>query len=43
MIALGLYFRSPARYVLWQFMQDYQKQRVLTLLNPDSDPAWRGL
>jgi rod shape determining protein RodA len=32
----------PGAYVLWQFMQDYQKQRVLTLLNPDSDPLGAG-
>lgn len=32
----------PGGYVLWQFMQDYQKQRVLTLLNPDSDPLGAG-
>jgi len=28
--------------VLWQFMRDYQKQRVLTLLNPESDPLGSG-
>ena len=28
--------------VLWQFMHDYQKQRVLTLLNPESDPLGAG-
>ena len=32
----------PTAYVLWQFMQDYQKQRVLTLLNPESDPLGAG-
>jgi rod shape determining protein RodA len=32
----------PGAYVLWQFMKDYQKQRVLTLLNPDSDPLGAG-
>ena len=32
----------PGAYVLWNFMQDYQKQRVLTLLNPDSDPLGAG-
>ncbi|MEE3236330.1 MAG: rod shape-determining protein RodA [Pseudomonadota bacterium] len=32
----------PGAYVLWQFMQEYQKQRVLTLLNPDSDPLGAG-
>ena len=28
--------------VLWQVMHDYQKQRVLTLLNPESDPLGTG-
>jgi len=28
--------------VLWHFMRDYQKGRVLTLLNPEADPMGRG-
>ena len=32
----------PGAFVLWNFMQDYQKQRVLTLLDPDSDPLGAG-
>ncbi len=28
--------------VLWQYMEDYQRQRVLTLLNPSSDPLGAG-
>ena len=32
----------PGAYGLWQLMEDYQKQRVLTLLNPDSDPLGAG-
>jgi rod shape determining protein RodA len=40
-IGLGL-AAIPGAYVLWQFMQDYQRQRVLTLLNPDSDPLGAG-
>ncbi len=32
----------PGAMVLWNFMQDYQKLRVLTLLNPDSDPLGAG-
>jgi rod shape determining protein RodA len=32
----------PGALALWTFMQDYQKQRVLTLLNPDSDPLGAG-
>ena len=41
MIGLGL-AAVPGAYVLWQVMQDYQRQRVLTLLNPDSDPLGAG-
>jgi len=41
MIALAA-LSVPGAYALWQFMQDYQKQRVLTLLNPDSDPLGAG-
>jgi len=41
MVLLGL-SAIPGAYVLWNFMQDYQKQRVLTLLNPDSDPLGAG-
>ena len=42
-IMVGLSVLSiPGAYVLWQFMQEYQKQRVLTLLNPDSDPLGAG-
>ena len=32
----------PGAMVLWNFMKDYQKQRVLTLLDPDSDPLGAG-
>ncbi len=32
----------PGALVLWNFMKEYQKQRVLTLLNPDSDPLGAG-
>ncbi len=28
--------------VLWHFMRDYQKGRVLTLLNPEADPMGKG-
>jgi rod shape determining protein RodA len=28
--------------VAWHFMQDYQKRRVLTFLNPESDPLGSG-
>lgn len=32
----------PGAYGLWQFMEDYQKQRVLTLFDPTSDPLGAG-
>ena len=41
MIAMGV-MAVPGAWLLWSFMQDYQKQRVLTLLNPDSDPLGAG-
>jgi rod shape determining protein RodA len=28
--------------VIWQFLHDYQKQRILTFLNPSSDPLGSG-
>jgi rod shape determining protein RodA len=41
MVALAL-ATVPGAFALWGFMQDYQKQRVLTLLDPDSDPRGAG-
>ncbi len=41
MIAMAI-AAVPGAYGLWMFMQDYQKQRVLTLLDPDSDPLGAG-
>ncbi len=41
MVVLGL-LSIPGAMVLWNYMQDYQRQRVLTLLNPDSDPLGAG-
>lgn len=42
-LILGLGVLSiPGAMVLWNFMQDYQRQRVLTLLDPDSDPLGAG-
>jgi rod shape determining protein RodA len=41
LIVLGI-LAVPGSLLLWNFMQDYQKQRVLTLLNPDSDPLGAG-
>ncbi len=41
MAMLGL-LSIPGAMMLWSFMQDYQKQRVLTLLDPDTDPLGAG-
>jgi rod shape determining protein RodA len=42
-IRLMVLLSIPAAYVLWtHFMQDYQKLRVLTLLDPDTDPLGAG-
>ncbi|MBT8081926.1 MAG: rod shape-determining protein RodA [Gammaproteobacteria bacterium] len=41
MLGLGI-AAIPGAFLLWNFMKDYQKQRVLTLLNPDSDPLGAG-
>ncbi|MGI9271616.1 MAG: rod shape-determining protein RodA [Woeseiaceae bacterium] len=32
----------PGAYGLWQFMAEYQKQRVLTLIDPTTDPLGAG-
>lgn len=32
----------PAAWVLWEFLHEYQRQRVLTFLNPESDPWGTG-
>ena len=41
MAGLGI-LAIPGAMVLWNFMKDYQRQRVLTLLDPDSDPLGAG-
>ncbi|VAW50784.1 Rod shape-determining protein RodA [hydrothermal vent metagenome] len=42
-ILFGVIFTMLALIpVLWQFMHDYQKQRVLTLFDPGSDPLGSG-
>ncbi len=32
----------PGAVILWNFMHEYQKQRVLTFLNPEQDPLGSG-
>ncbi|MDJ0701115.1 MAG: rod shape-determining protein RodA [Woeseiaceae bacterium] len=42
LVAMGV-LAVPGAWVLWSFfMKEYQKQRVITLLNPDSDPLGAG-
>jgi len=42
-LMIGLVVASvPGALLLWNYMQDYQKQRVLTLLDPNSDPLGAG-
>jgi rod shape determining protein RodA len=41
MVALSL-LSLPGAWLLWHFMHDYQQQRILMLLNPDSDPLGAG-
>lgn len=39
----GIVALIPATWLLWEFgMKDYQRQRVLTFLNPDTDPLGSG-
>ncbi len=33
---------AAATPIIWHFMHDYQRQRVITLLNPESDPLGSG-
>ncbi len=40
--ALGLVAGLSAIPVAWQFLHEYQRQRVLTFLNPESDPLGAG-
>jgi rod shape determining protein RodA len=40
---LGLLFTGLASTpVLWHFMHDYQRQRIMTLLHPENDPQGTG-
>ncbi|MDQ2068759.1 rod shape-determining protein RodA [Natronospira bacteriovora] len=38
----GLFALAAALPVLWSHLHDYQRQRVLTFLNPESDPLGAG-
>lgn len=41
-IALGLVAIACAAPLCWHFMHAYQKQRIYTLLSPESDPLGKG-
>lgn len=41
-IAAGVLGAAAAAYPLWQFLHDYQRQRVLTFLDPERDPLGAG-
>jgi len=41
-IAAGAGGAAAAIYPLWQFLHDYQRQRVLTFLDPERDPLGAG-
>ncbi len=42
MFALGAVLAGAAVPIGWQFLRDYQRQRVLTFLDPESDPLGAG-
>ncbi len=42
MFIVGIVLSVAAIPVAWQFMHAYQKQRVMTFLNPESDPLGAG-
>lgn len=42
LFAAGIVIAAVSAPVVWHFMHDYQKQRVLTFLNPESDPLGSG-
>ena len=41
-IAAGIGGAATAAWPLWHFLHDYQRQRVLTFLDPESDPLGAG-
>ena len=41
-IAAGVAGAAAAAYPLWHFLHDYQRQRVLTFLDPERDPLGAG-
>jgi rod shape determining protein RodA len=41
-LAVGAALLAAAAPVAWHFLHDYQRRRILTLLDPDSDPLGAG-
>ncbi len=41
-LAVGAGLVAAAAPVAWHFLHDYQRQRIMTLLDPDSDPLGAG-
>lgn len=41
-VFLALAAAGAALPILWSFMKEYQKQRVMTFMNPESDPLGAG-
>ncbi len=41
-IVMALVLIAVCGYVGWEFLHDYQRQRILTFLNPQSDPLGSG-
>jgi rod shape determining protein RodA len=41
-IVVALVLVLAGGYIGWEFMHDYQRQRILTFLNPQSDPLGAG-
>ncbi|MCP5149443.1 MAG: rod shape-determining protein RodA [Chromatiales bacterium] len=42
LIAVGVVLAGAGAPVLWMFMHDYQRRRVLTFLDPEQDPLGAG-
>lgn len=42
LIASGVVLAAIGAPILWHYMHDYQRQRVLTFLNPERDPLGSG-
>ncbi|MBP9743315.1 MAG: rod shape-determining protein RodA [Burkholderiales bacterium] len=41
-IIVGFIILAASTPIIWHFLHDYQQHRILTLINPQSDPLGRG-